>query len=65
MTLHDLLEVLSRNSHMTLYGDGDRLIGYFDYPWTEVPEKTLYLEYCDVVGINVCRVNELCVFIEE
>lgn len=65
MTLHDLLEVLSRNSHMTLYGDGDRLIGYFDYPWTEIPEKYSHLEYCDVVGINVCRVNELCVFIEE
>lgn len=65
MTLHDLLEVLSRNDHITLYGDSDRLIGYFDYPWTEIPKKGPYLEYCDVVGINVCRANELCVFIEE
>ena len=65
MTLHELLEVLSHNVKITLYGDGDRLIGYFDYPRLDIAEKDKKLEWCDVVGIHVCRANELCVFVEK
>lgn len=65
MTLHELLEVLSHNVKMTLYGDDDRLIGYFDYPRLDIEEKDEKLQWCDVESIHVCRENEVCVFIEE
>ena len=65
MTLHELLEVLSHNVKMTLNGDNDRLIGYFDYPRLDIEEKDEKLQWCDVESIHVCRENEVCVFIEE